>query len=133
LLRLLPADRCNRYLKLDGLGPCVPTLGLRVPSLRVVPRGRSIRALRQVVKAFSAEKYELGRYREAAARQQLAGRKGQTSMVSLRVVQSLIMRVAMCGVLFTSALEVINGTSSVGDFVAIQVWSSYASSGLVMV
>jgi hypothetical protein len=83
--------------------------------------GPSVSTLRQVVKAFSAEKYELGRYREAAARQQLAGRKGQTSMVSLRVVQSLIMRVAMCGVLFATALDVIEGTSSVGDFVAIQV------------
>jgi ABC-type transport system involved in Fe-S cluster assembly fused permease/ATPase subunit len=76
----------------------------------------------EVVKAFSAEAYELKRFSEATARMQQAGRSNQGSLVLLNLIQSLIMRLALFGVLLVTSYEVVNGRSSLGAFVALQNW-----------
>ena len=76
----------------------------------------------EVVKAFSAEAYELKRFADATARLQEAGRVNQGSLVLLNLVQSLIMRLALFGVLLVTSYEVVNNRASIGAFVALQTW-----------
>jgi ABC-type transport system involved in Fe-S cluster assembly fused permease/ATPase subunit len=76
----------------------------------------------EVVKAFSAESYELKRFADATARMQEAGRMNQGSLVLLNLVQSMIMRLALFGVLLVTSYEVVNNRVSIGAFVALQTW-----------
>jgi len=78
----------------------------------------------EVVKAFNAEAWELRRFSEASARLQLAGRQRQGSLVALNLVQSLIMRAALFGVLLVTAVDVAAGRQSIGVFVALLTWVS---------
>jgi ABC-type transport system involved in Fe-S cluster assembly fused permease/ATPase subunit len=76
----------------------------------------------EVVKAFSAELFELKRYSEAVLRFQAATRQSQGSLVLLNILQSAIMRGALLGVLLVTGYDVVAGRASIGDFVALQTW-----------
>jgi len=77
----------------------------------------------ETVKAWSSESREMQKYSQAISAQQALNRSSQSALVTLNLTQQFIMRGAVVAVLLVSAIDYLNGRSSVGDFAAIQVYT----------
>ena len=72
------------------------------------------------VKAFCAESVEVARYAKSFSAAQHATREAQVVQSASSVLQTVIGRVTITGVLLVSALDVVNGRITIGSWVAIQ-------------
>lgn len=76
----------------------------------------------ETVKAFGNEGYEGARYAAAIREFQAATRSSQASVSVLNLLQSAVMRATVSGVLLVGAVDVLAGRTSLGNFVALQVY-----------
>ena len=76
----------------------------------------------ETVKAFNNEQYELGRYSAAVRDYQRATRTSAAAVSILNILQSGVIRATVTGVLLVAALDVLSGRTTIGDFVALQVY-----------
>lgn len=78
----------------------------------------------ETVKAFTTEEWEVKRYSTAVRAFQAASRSSQASLVALNLTQATILRAAVTGVMLVAAADVLRGSGSVGDFIALQTFIS---------
>lgn len=76
-----------------------------------------------LVKAFSAESFELQRYSDKVATFQATNYETQATLALLNSTQNLIQSATMLGVMLLAARTVIVGEASVGDFVLMQTYT----------
>jgi ATP-binding cassette, subfamily B, heavy metal transporter len=77
----------------------------------------------ETVKYFTNEDFELQRYDSSIRNFQSAQRQTMTSLVSMNMSQQLLIRVTSLAVLLFAAYSVVNGDSTVADFVVINVYT----------
>lgn len=73
----------------------------------------------EVVKAFTNEAWELGRYDRAVQRHQAATRHVQISLGALNSSQQFIIRLTQLVIYLLAGAQVVDGNITVGDFVAL--------------
>ncbi len=76
----------------------------------------------ETVKYFGNEKLEADRYHRATGKYEAAAIKTYVSLAWLNIGQAVIFSVGMTIVLLLSAMEVLNHTKTVGDFVMVNVY-----------
>eukprot|EP01138_Halocafeteria_seosinensis_P007431 gb/GECG01007596.1/.p1 GENE.gb/GECG01007596.1/~~gb/GECG01007596.1/.p1 ORF type:complete len:692 (+),score=88.52 gb/GECG01007596.1/:1-2076(+) len=82
---------------------------------------RAVEALTnfETVKYFTNEHYELDRYSDSMRRYMRASKQAEYSLGSLHILQELIMKLTQLSVLLLAARQVLDGPTTVGDFVTI--------------
>ena len=76
-----------------------------------------------LVKAFSAEKFELQRYSDRVATFQATNYETQATLALLNSTQNLIQSFTLVGVMLLAARTVVIGGATVGDFVLMQTYT----------
>ncbi|WCL49362.1 ABCB family ABC transporter ATP-binding protein/permease [Leptospira sp. GIMC2001] len=76
----------------------------------------------ETVKYFSNEKYEVSRYDEDLEKWETARRKNRLSLFVVNGGQALIVSLAMTAIMILAAINVINATMTLGDFVLMNAF-----------
>ncbi|MEW6998193.1 ABC transporter ATP-binding protein/permease [Colwelliaceae bacterium BS250] len=76
----------------------------------------------ETTKYFTAEQYEAQRYDEELADWEVAKRKNRLSLFVLNGGQALIIAISMTAMMMLAAIQVANGTMTIGDFVLINAF-----------
>lgn len=76
----------------------------------------------ETVKYFTAEKFELDRYREAVIKYQVVNSSFMYALNILNISQATILQIVLVGAMLISARAVYDGDMSIGGWIAVQSW-----------
>jgi ATP-binding cassette, subfamily B, heavy metal transporter len=76
----------------------------------------------ETIKYFTAEDFELLRFRESVRKYQQSSTSTKLANTVLNIAQQVILNLTLASVMVVAAASVINGTMSIGEWIAMQAW-----------